>query len=347
MATGYPGNVNPYIPTLELSGNLMVSFSRNVSDFPLNKYVTITPVKLPFGEYLYFNPLDLSRIRNAPHGSKWAAGTLRPTGFHNTLGFEAKSFRCQRYNHSITLDQLAVDVANWPIQKTHSEALAQEAMTERSYQVCAKLMDTSLYPASHVTTANALAGGFLDGGTTADPRIFKALSGASQLVQRDSMGRVRQGDLFCLMNHNTAIKLSRSRELREYVMQQQNAQGMISFDGKGGSWLNRYGLPDNLYSYPVVVEDTLYNGYNRGNSSEVGQVVFPDNKIFIGVRKGGLESTEGAASYSTVHLFMYEDMTVEANPDVRHRLMYLDVVDHFDTQVVAPVTGVVIENVFS
>lgn len=347
MATGYPGNINPYIPTLELSGNLMVGFSRNVADFPLNKYVQITPVKLPFGAYLYFNPLDLGRIRNAPHGSKWAPGTLRPTGFQNTLGFEEKQFRCTRYNHSTTLDQLAVDVANWPIQKTHSEALAQEAMTERAYQVCAKLTDTSLFPSSHTTTANALAGGFLDGGTTGDPRIFKALSGASQLIQKDSMGRVRQGDLFCLMNNNTAIALSKSRELREYVMQQQNAQGMIDFDGKGGSWLNRYGLPGNLYSYPVIVEDTYYNGSNRGNASEVGTQVFPDNTIFVGVRKGGLESSEGAASYSTCHLFMYEDMTVEVNPDVRHRLMYMDVVDHFAPEVVAPVTGVIIQNVLS
>lgn len=347
MATGYPGNINTYVPTLELSGNLMVGFSRNVSDFPLNKYITVTPTKLPFGEYLYFNPLDLGRLRNAPNGNKWAAGQLRPTGFHNNLGFQVKNFRAIRYNHSITLDQLAVDVANWPIQKTHSEALGQEAMTERAYQVCNVLTDSTQYASSHVVTASALAGGFLDGGTTSDPRIYKALSGASVLIQKDTMGRVRQGDLFALMNNNTALKLSRSREIREYVMQQQNSRGMIAFKSNEGSWLNRYGLPEDLYSYPVVVEDTYYNGANRGNASEAGTVVFPDNTILVGVRKGGLESTEGAASYSTCHLFIYEDMVVEAHQDVRNRLLYMDVVDHYIPQIVAPVSAVLIQNVFS
>lgn len=345
MATGYPGNVNTYIPTLELSGNLMVSFSRNTADFPLNKYVTITPTKLPFGSYLYFNPLDLGRLRNAPVGNNWAPGTMRPTGFHNTLGFQEKYFRAKRYNHSTTLDQLAVDVANWPIQKSHTEALGQEAMTNRAYQVCSVLSNTATYAASHVKTASSLAGGFLDGGTTSDPRIYKALSGASQIVQQDSMGRVRQGDMFCLMNHNTAIKLGRSREIREYVMQAQNSRGMISF--KGEQWLNRYGLPEDLYSYPSVVEDTMDNLFNRGNASEAGAPVFPDNTILVGVRKGGLEGSEGAASYSTCHMFVYEDMTVEAHQDPRNRLIYLDVVDHYAVEPVAPVTAVLITNVFS
>lgn len=346
MAIGYPGGQsNTYIPTLDLSGNLMVSFSRNTASFPLNKYITITPVKLPFGSYLRFNPLDLARLRNKPYGSQWAPGTLRPTGFHNTVGFEQRDFRCTRYNHSITLDKLAVDVANWPVQKTHTEMLGQEAMTERAYQVCRKLTDSSQYAASHTVTASSLAGGFLDGGTTADPRIFKALSGASQIIQADSMGRVKQGDLGVLMNHNTAIKLARSRELREYVMQQQDAWKQITLDDT--NYNNRYGLPKTLYTYEAVVEDTYYNDSNRGATGEAGSVVFPDNTMLVFVRKGGLEASEGAANYSTCSLFVYEDMTVEANEDVRNRLLYMDVVDHFAVEVVAPVTAVLITNVFS
>lgn len=348
MATGYAGNINTYIPTLDLSGNLMVSYSRNVKDFPLNSYVQITPVKLPFGAYLRFNPLDLGRLRNAPNGNKWAPGTPAPTGFHDRYGFTEQDFRCTRFAHSCDLDKLSVDVANWPVQKNHSELLAQEAMTDRAYQTCKKLNTSTNFATTHSVAASTLAGGFLDGGTTSDPRIFKALSEASAVIQQDSMGRVRQGDLFCLMNHNTARKLSRSREIREYVMQQQNSRGMISFgkDGDNG-FLNRYGLPVDLYSYPVVVEDTMYNSYNRGNASEVGAPVFADNEIFVGVRQGGLESSEGAASYSTCHLFIYEDMTVEAKDDAWNRLLEMRVVDHYTPEIVAPVTGFRIINVFS
>ena len=347
MAIGYPGNINTYIPTLELSGNLMVGFSRNIADFPLNRYITVTPVKLPFGAYLYFNPLDLGRVRNKPNGAKWAPGTLRPTGFQDNLGFEEKQFRCTRYNHSNTLDNLSVDVANWPIQKVNSEALGQEAMTERAWQVCNVISDSTKYAASHVVTASSLAGGFLDGGTTSDPRIYTAFSSAATLIQKDTMGRVRQGDLFALMNNNTALKLSRSREIREYVMQQQNSRGMIAMKSPEGAWLNRYGLPEDLYSYPVIVEDTYYNGSNRGNASEGGSNVFPDNTILVGVRKGGLESSEGMASYSTCHLFIYEDMTVEAHLDPRHRVLFMDVADHYTPEIVAPVSAVLIQNVFS
>ncbi len=145
---GYAGNTNTYINTLELSGNLMIGFSRNIDQFPLNKYVTYTPTKLPFGEFLYFNPLDLARTRNVPHGDRWSPGTLRPVGFNNTIGFYSQNFRCERRSFNTALDTVAVDVANWPIQKTHSEALAQEAMTNRAYQVNAVLFDAAQYAAN-------------------------------------------------------------------------------------------------------------------------------------------------------------------------------------------------------
>lgn len=345
MATGYPGGLNTYVPTLELSGNLMVSFSRNVKKYPVNRYCTITPVKQPRGAYLYFNPLDQVRLPGQPHGNKWAAATLRPTGLQNTLGFEQKNYTTQRYSFDTTLDQRAVDIANWDVQKTHSEALAQKAMTHRAYQVCRVATTQSLYPSAHVVTATSLAGGVLSGGTTADPRILTAFTQASLLIQRDTGGRVAQGEISALMNADTATRLSRTRELREYVMQSPDAMKMIRMDKANAN--RTYGLPEVLYTTPIVVEDQFYDPYNRGNASDGTTAVFPDNTILMFVRQGDLESSEGAASYSTLHTFMYEDMSVEAYPDVRNRLLQLDVTDEFTPEVVAPVTAVLITNVFN
>ena len=44
MAAVYPSGTNTYLPSFDATGNMIVSFSRNVKDFALNKYVTITPV---------------------------------------------------------------------------------------------------------------------------------------------------------------------------------------------------------------------------------------------------------------------------------------------------------------
>ena len=346
---GYAGQLNTYAPLLELSGNLMIAFSRNVETFPLNKYISYTPTRLPFGEYLYFNPLDLGRVRNGQHGAKWSPGNLRPQGFNNTLGFEARAFRAQRYAFNTSLDSLAVDVANWPIQKSHTEALGQEAMTHRTYQVNLAQTTAGNYPSTHVvasgTLASAPAGGPLDGGSTSDPRILRALQNAALVIQADSAGRVKQGDLIAVVNAKTASKLARSRELREYIMQSSDARDQIT--GKNAGYNSRYGLPNTLYTFNVVVEDTFYNPNTRGAAGEADLPTFPDDTIWIGVRKGGLDSAEGAASYSTIHCFMYEDMTVESKSDEWNRVLHLGVVDFFDTKVTAPVTGFLIQNIFA
>lgn len=347
MATGYPGNINTYVPTLDISGNLQVGFSRNIKDFPLNSYINLTKVKAPRGLYLYFNPLDVARIRlNNANGPRWAPGTLRPTGFQNTRGFEYKEFTTVRYAHPTTLDQQAVDVAEWDVQKKHSEDLAQEAMTFRTFIANQTLLSTANYPAAHVFTATTAGGGFLDGGTTADPRIKKAFDYAARQIQKATMGRIKHGDLTVVMNSNTALLLSNSRELREYVMQQESAQKNITMDDS--NYNAKYGLPKKLYTYNIAVEDTFYNGYNRGNASEVGAPTFEDNSIMVVTRQGDLESSgPESPSYSTLHLMMYEDMTVETEQDRWNRLLQLSVVDNFVPVVVAGVSACKITNIFS
>ena len=343
---GYPGGNDTYVPTLELSGNLLVSFSRNVKRYPVNRYASITPVKQPRGAYLLFNPNDQVRLRNPATGSKWAPGTLRPVGFYNTLGFQQQTYTTERHNFPITLDQRAVDIANWPIQKTHTEALAQQAMTERSYNVCTKLTTSGNFPSANVyASGTAIGGGALDSGTTANQIIYNTFSNAALQIMAATAGRIKRGDLFALMNAKTATRLSRSREMREYLMQQPDAMRMIE-QKKNDGWSDNYGLPDILHTTHIVVEDLFYNGNNRTGATvtDANSPVFPDNTIFFGVREGDLESAEGAASYSTAHVFVYEDMTVESDYDKRNRLLYLDVVDEYTPEIVAPVTGVLVQN---
>lgn len=347
MATSYPGNLDTYIPTLDLSGNLMIGFSRNVKKYPVTRYMTPTPVKLKRGAYLYFNPLDNARLPNLPQGNKWPSASIRPASFGTSRGFEEKTFTCTRYSYSTLLDMEGVEQANWPIYERNSEELAHDAMVGRAYRACGKLTTQSLYPSGNVVTATSITGtgNFLDLGTTAAPYLFKALSQAGLIIQAATGGRVTPGELSVLMNNNTAVRLSRSREIREYVMQQEQAYKQITMDKD--SFNGSYYLPDVLFRFNVVVESLQYNANNRGASGEAFGPIFPDNQLLVFCRPGDLDGNEGEASYSTGHMFMYEDMKVETFPDVRNRVTEITVTDTTDEQVTAPPTGVIITNIFS
>jgi hypothetical protein len=350
MSFGYPGGANTIVPLFELSGNLTVAFGRNQKDFAVNRYSRIQSVKAPIGNFLKFNPHDLARLTGLPtdpasaQGPSWARGTPPPTGFDKTLSFETVPFRTERFAFPITLDKTAVDIASFPVMKTHTAAIGQRAMTHRAWRVSQTLVNTSNYAASHTATAQALNGsGPLSGGTTADPRIMNALNTAARTIMQDTYGAVRYGQLSILMNHNTALKLAATREIREYVMQQEGSYKQVTMDGQ---FNGVYGLPSKLYNYNVVVEDAFYNPYNRGNASEGGTVVFPDNKIVMFVADGDLEVPEGATSFCTCHSFMFEEFNLETKDDDWDRILYMRGVMDYDVQIVAPATGFVITEVF-
>jgi len=343
MAITYPNQANTVIPLLELSGNLMVGYGRNL-DKSVNKYSKVTPVKSRVGNYLRFNPKDLARLTTLPQKSHWPLGTPSPTGTANTVGFETLPFRTDREAFPTTLDKTVVDVSSFPIMKTHTSALAQRAHSYLAYRVCAELANTANYDATHTATATALAGGSLAGGTTSDPRIKIALDSASRVIQADTFGAVNWTNLSILLNPMTAQRLGASREIREYVMQQQSSPEYLKMNA--GEARGIYGLPSVLYGYKVVVEDIFYNAYNRKNASEGATPVMPDNTIVVFLNEGDLEVPEGATSYATCHRFAYEEYTIETREDSWHRMVDLRVTMDFDVQIVAPPTGYVITAVF-
>jgi hypothetical protein len=343
---GFPGGDNTNIPLLELSGNLLVEYGRSLKRL-INRVVRRTPVKKAVGAYLHFDPLSLARLNNRPQGNKWAPGTLRPTGFQNTLGFTTRTFRTERYDYPCTLDKRAIDQANWPILKNHTEMVAQTAETDQWLTVVGKLFDTGNFPSTHTDTATNLNGqGFTQSGTTADPRIKNTLDAASAVIQKNTMGRVRWGNLSCLINHNTARRWSQTREIREYTMQQVNAYKNITGE-KDPNYNEAYSLPSRLYNYNLVIDDVYYNPYNEGSSSAVGTVAVPDNKALVFLAEGDLEQAEGTASFNTCHVFEYEAWTVESKDDGWNRIVDMHVVMDYDTQIVAPATGFVITGLFS
>ena len=361
MPVPYASNVGQlYVPTLELSGNLMIGFSRNIKDYNVNRYVKLVPVKKDRGAFLYFNPQDNARLpgynSSAPtrDGNKWPSGTASQRGFGNAARFYQGNFVTQRYQFAVTLDGKSVDLANFPVQKINTEILAQQAMTRRAISVCNNLFNSSNYPSSQVAaTASGVSdvGGNLYAGTTASPYIKKMVDYALYTIQKATMGSIRMPEVSMLMNVRTAMKLSQTREIREYVMQQAGAGDLI--EGKGELYnTSTYGLPKKLYTVNVLVEDLFYDAANKSNdatitAADTGSPVVADNTLLFLVRSQDLEGVEGGMDRSTAAMFLYEDMTVESKYDPWDRLLDLRVVDDYDVQTTSPVSAFLVSDVSS
>ncbi len=155
------------------------------------------------------------------------------------------------------------------------------------------------------------------------------------------------------MNPNTAIALSESQEIHTLMKESRYALPLLTQTTKeqgGVQPVNfAYGLPDYLYGFKVVIEDTTYNPSNRGDPAEAQQFVFPDNVIAMVAREEDFEAADNANSYSTVHLFVYgpDDMKVESQTDTWNRIIQMRVVDNRAAVAVAGVTGGLITNVLA
>lgn len=355
MAFAYPGPTNVYIPTNDLSQNLLVQFGRNVKDFPVNRLLKLIPVSKETGYYRYFNPLDQARI-DGPISTGiaqqyvWAPGKPRPLAQTASQSFENRLFATLRRSYPESIELRTKQQADWDIVKTTTEALARLAMTDRALEAAALISASASYTASHVATATADGGGFWSAGTETNPIIKKTLNAQSLRILRDSSGNVNIGNLTLVINPTTAAAMAASQEVHSLFVRSQYAAKLLETGG-GASGTNAllYGLPETLYGVKVVVEDTVYVPFNRGNASEAVNFVFPDNTAALISVEKEFVGTEGAQAYSTFALFVYkeDDMKVEAFTDDVHRNVQLFVTDNRQVLNIAPTTGGLITNVLS
>ncbi len=341
-----PGGSNVVVPTLDLTGNLQVGFSRNAKRFAVNQIAKITPLQKMRGLYLYFNPLSLVRFPGGnTNQNYWAPGTMAPTGFNDLLEFEMREVVANRYCFPATIDQLAVEQATWNITKAHSEALAQKAMTNRAMLVANLITDSTQYDASHVATAATWGGGAWDAGTVTTPYILKGINAAAQVIQKDTQGLLNYKNLTLVMNPNTARKMAQSAEVHDYLARSQWALPQLRGDEKNQN--SFYGLPPELYGVKLVIEDATYTGDNKLHTAASPSFAFPDGKAVLLLREEDLVGTESAFSYSAVHIFPYQDMVVESFDDTRNKLMELRVIDNIAVKFVAPVSAALVTSAVS
>ena len=342
MADSVAALNNTYIPPFDETGNLIIQYSRNPSEFKVNQYITMLPVDRLTGYYLRITPDQAIRLTASDAANfSWNDGQKRPYGeaMWNNSEFEFQVYNAIRYNFPKTLGYLAVEQASFDIMAVERDQLATQAMTWRTKKAIDVAVDTANYDSDHTSAASALGGGYWSAGTINNPIIQKTLMKASFQIMKDTNSKVKYTDLCLVVNPVLADEMARSQEIRAYLAQQAGSPQMVKGDVEG---LNAaYGMPSRLYGMKFIVEDSTYISTKRDAATTTKAFVLGDTTALILARPGSLTGGPGS-NFSTVHLFSQEEMNFESRDEPIHRFHQLDITDTFDVRVAAPAAGYVV-----
>jgi len=349
MATGTyvrPGQVNTYVRNHEATGNMIVMYSRAPNKFALPKYVQYRPVSKTTGLYLRITPEEAGRITNSNLADYvWPDGADRPTRSEMER-FRYEDYRTQRYAFPWQLGRKAVEEADWPVDNVNQQIIAQKAMTGRTQAVATVLQTEANWATGHYGDVADISGNSdsWENSTTAAQDIKRSITYGIQEIQKSTFSVVKQEDLVLVMNPTTARRVGTSQEIIDFVKQQESAPAILSHTT---DWvLSQYGLPARLYGVPVLVEDTVMITSKSGAATETRTYPMDDGNAFLLARPGSIEASAGGGpSFSTITLFMLEEMTVEQKDDPDNRRIVGTVVDDYDTVMTANTSGYWFQNV--
>lgn len=343
----YPGANNTFIQDHSASNFLVTQYSRNVKDFPLNRYIQYQETKKSAGLFLVLDVEQAGRLVNGQMNEHhWADGADRPRTHNGTEKFNWHNFLTERYNFNTMLGWKSRDQADWDLQDVELANAAQRAMTARARRVNQLLEDNTNWDADHridVTTIPGVSGRW-DQSTTQRSDIKRCINYAVDVIRKNTLSVVKKkSDMILVMNARTAQRIGETQEMINAFIQSKFA--MEQFTAKGNTYDN-YGLPSHLYEIEVVVEDTVMVTSPRDAATVVRQDVCADGVAYLLSRPGGLTSKVNLGpNYSTITSFQYEDMTVETQDDDRNRRTEIHIVDDTDEVMTAPVSGFKFENI--
>lgn len=341
-----PGGANTFIRQHDATGNLIVHYSRNPKDFPLNRYIQIREVDKETGYYLQITAEEAGRIVGGNLNEfVWPDGADRPQRNAGWEQFRFLDYRTQRFDFDFTIGYKAAKQADWDIKATGGATKAQQAMTARTRAVHVVLADTNNWDASHVSdVASILTNqGSWELSTTQRGDIKRSLNHAASTIRKDTLAVVRKDDLMLVMNPVSAARVGESQEIRDYIKGSEDAwKEVINQEGR----YSEYGLPNKLYGYEIVVEDSVMVTSARGAATVTRADVMGDGIAYMMARPGQLvASVESGPSWSTCMLLILEEMTVETFDDDTNRKSTGHVVEDYSPVMTSPVSGFYFQNI--
>jgi hypothetical protein len=334
-----PAESNTYVPVALAKDKLVVDFARDPKRFKVAQYTQVIPVEKDTGYYLYLDPDEAGRILNTDaRDFVWYDGADAPRRHSGTQEFEFRPYRTTRYQFDFTLGWKSVQHASWEIVARHAAAKAQQAMTLRTQLAANVLLDTSQHAPGHVITPT----GAWSTSTTTNMHIQKTLIAAAEKILDDTLGMVTKDDLVLVMGTGLAKTIATAPEVVELVKYQ---AGFDFMRGASERTNVSYGVPESLYGFKVVVDETRKVTTKKGSNSRTVASIWPANQAVLLARPGGMEGAANVINFAACCLFMNEEMTVEQKDDPDNRRLQGRVVEDYDVRLVAPAAAVLINGI--
>ena len=342
---GFPGPYDVYVPNHEASGGLLIGYSRNAKDFPVNNYIELFPSEKMFGVYAQYTSRNAARIispNDAEH--VWADGDACPPGLNNLESFNYLTYKTTRRAYTFTLGEMTVDQMSFDMLMTNTRDMAQQCMTARTLLVQNALSganwgsNTASVDGQILTSGQNWTTGSVGYSGNSGPNILMSIQYGIRTVQQQTIGAVKQDKLVLVINPVTAQAMAASTEIRDYIKQSQFAMDQVRGDkpSQNGVW----GLPDTLYGVKIVVEDAVRVSSRKGAVTDSLGYVMPNGVAYLLAAPGRLDGLAGSRSFSTVQLFFYKDeMTVETLYDLNNRRYLVRVVSNYVPIVATTLSG--------
>jgi hypothetical protein len=335
---GYPGGANTYVPSFADSGNLVIGFSRNVKKFPLPRYVQYVKTQRQKFYYATITPDQAARVVNMrdfafPDGQN----RPRPDGLET---FNFVPVACARWQYGFVMGELSAEQAAFDIRDAHVQIAGAKGMTARTNRVSNILTTASNWPSTHTSNGASLVGGLADAGSGTTPYYHEGLNKMAVQIGLDTRSTVQNEDLMVILDPISAKNIATSQEVQQYLANSYWARKVIE-EGLGSN--ARYGLPDTVYGYKHIVEDTVLvttlPNTDSVNYAATGTYAYGPGNIVLLSRPGGVEGVFGSVSFSTFTEFIYEDFTQEQFDDRENRLLKDFVTENTAEVLTAPVSG--------
>lgn len=335
MPLAYPGGNNTFVKDLDASGRLITEFSRNPDDFALNSYIQLSNVNKTDGYFLKITPEEAARVLNANLAEfVWPDGSPRPMRNNGTETFEFAPYSCQRYAYEFVVGRLSAEQADWNIIESHARMHAQKAMTARTVSVHDYLQTAGNYAAGHTIDVDQIPGnqGGWDQSTVARQDIKRSIAYGVEKIMLATLGVVRRDDIQLVISPSVAHNIAESQELVDHIKSSPDAYSQ--FAQQPDKW-GEYGLPNKIYGVELVVEDAVQVSSKRG-ATLASDFIASNDEAYLLARPGSLVAESGGPSFSSVHLFLQEDMTVFTKDNEDDRRTEGSIVDTFDVVGTAP-----------
>lgn len=306
---------------------MIVAFVRQKGEFPVTDYVQFVQHDEPIGLYRVLERDEFIRVVSQEDAA-WEDGDPAPEGEANKIRARLEDWRAIRKVYPWILgEQTAQLHRSWDLKQAHMDAAVSKAMTALTMRVNTLLDTAANWPTNHSQSANALNGGrgnWAD--ASADPdsphylAIFRTLQGAFRQIHLDTNGRVKVGDMVCVIGVDTAIAVSETGELNHYVQHSTYAKEVLE---KGlDPQFQSFGMPSNYRGYRFVVEDSpkvTENVKDTEAATYRAYIKDPTTAWFVS-RKGGLDGVHGGKSFSTVQVYHNGPITsIEAFSDAENK----------------------------